>query len=88
MNRTLTRVAMMTAAMMVAHQVGAKAFRDAAFLTAWPATALPMMAIAAAALCTGLVPLLSWLSARFQPPVVVASGFLLSAAAHTIEWAT
>jgi hypothetical protein len=34
---------MATAAIMVAHQVAARAFRDAAFLAAWPAAALPLM---------------------------------------------
>ena len=38
--RAFMRVAMATAGIMVAHQVAAKAYRDAAFLTVWPATAL------------------------------------------------
>ena len=50
---------MTTAAIMLAHQLAAKAFRDAAFLHAWPATALPLMTIATAALTGALVPLVS-----------------------------
>jgi len=48
-NRGLLRVAMVTAAIMLAHQVAAKALRDTAFLTAWPATALPLMTVGTAA---------------------------------------
>jgi ATP:ADP antiporter, AAA family len=86
-NRTLTRVAMATAAIMIGHQVGAKAFRDAAFLTAWPATALPMMTLGTAALTGVLVPIFSRFLDRFSPLTVVAAGFALSAAGHAAEWA-
>ena len=85
-NRTLTRVAMTTAAIMVAHQIGAKAFRDAAFLGAWPVTMLPLMTLATAALTGATVPLASGLFARFSPATVVAAGFALSAAGHVVEW--
>src|SRR5262245_27503887 len=85
-NRSLTRLAMTTAAVMVAHQVAAKAFRDAAFLHAWPVTALPAMTIATAALTGAIVPLFSGLLARFSPAAVVASGFAISAAGHAAEW--
>ena len=46
---------MTTAGIMLAHQVASKAFRDAAFLSAWPATALPGLTLATAALVLGLV---------------------------------
>jgi AAA family ATP:ADP antiporter len=85
-NRSLTRVAMITAAIMVAHLLAAKAFRDAAFLRAWPATALPLMTIATAALTGVVVPLFSALLSRFSPVAVVAVGFGLSAAGHAAEW--
>jgi len=78
---------MATAAVMIAHLVAAKAFRDAAFLRAWPITALPAMTIATAALTGVMVPLFAALLARFPPAIVVASGFALSAAAHAGEWA-
>jgi AAA family ATP:ADP antiporter len=77
---------MATAAIMVSHQVAARAFRDAAFLHAWPVTALPAMAIATAVLTGVMVPLFSSLLARFPPTAVVAGGFALSAAAHAAEW--
>ena len=86
MNRGLLRVAMVTAAIMLAHQVAAKALRDTAFLTAWPATALPLMTVGTAAFTGILVPVFSRLLARFSPVAVVALGFLLSAAGHVLEW--
>jgi ATP:ADP antiporter, AAA family len=73
-------------AIMLAHQLAAKAFRDAAFLHAWPVTALPLMTIATAALTGALVPLFSTLLARFTPIAVVAVGFALSAGGHLVEW--
>jgi hypothetical protein len=42
--------------LMLAHQVAAKAFRDTTFLTAWPATALPMMTLATALFTATFVP--------------------------------
>jgi hypothetical protein len=78
---------MATAGIMLAHQVASKAFRDAAFLTAWPATALPLMTVATTALTIGLVPIFSRLLGSFSALTVVAAGFALSAAAHAAEWA-
>ena len=86
MNRTLTRVTMVTAGLMLAHQVAAKAFRDTTFLTAWPATALPMMTIGTALLTATLVPVFSRFLERFWPLAVVSVGFALSAAGHAAEW--
>jgi len=85
--RAFMRVAMATAGIMVAHQVAAKAFRDAAFLTAWPATALPLMTVATTALTVALVSAFSRLLERFSSLTVMASGFALSAAAHAAEFA-
>ena len=78
---------MMTAGIMLAHQVAAKAFRDATFLTAWPATALPLMMVATATATIALVPIFSRLLDRFSPLAVVAAGFALSALGHAAEWA-
>jgi ATP:ADP antiporter, AAA family len=78
---------MATAAIMASHQVAARAFRDAAFLQAWPVTALPAMTLATAALTGVVVPIFSILLARFRPTTVVAGGFALSAATHAAEWA-
>jgi ATP:ADP antiporter, AAA family len=82
----LTRLAMATASVMLAHLVAGKAFRDAAFLSAWPATALPLMTIATAVGVVLLVPLFSRLVGSLGPVWVVAAGFTLSAAGHAIEW--
>jgi hypothetical protein len=84
--RTLTTVAMGTAGIMLAHQVASKAFRDATFLSAWPATALPGMTLVTAALVLALVPVFSRLLARYSPLIVVTLGFAASAAAHLLEW--
>ena len=86
MSRGLLRVAMVTAAIMLAHQVAAKALRDTAFLTSWPATALPLMTVATAAFTGLLVPVFSRLLARFSPVTIVALGFVLSAGGHVLEW--
>src|SRR5262245_56075184 len=75
-----------TAGVMLAHQVASKAFRDATFLSAWPATALPGMTLATAAFALALVPLFSKLLARFSPRAIVTLGFAVSAAGHLLEW--
>jgi len=74
------------AGVMIAHQVAAKAVRDAAFLGAWPSTALPAMVIATAILVVISVPVYSRLLGRFGPGLIVPAGFLLSALAHVLEW--
>lgn len=85
---TLTTVAMGTASVMLAHQVASKAFRDATFLTEWPATALPVMTFATTGLVLALVPLFSRLLARYSPLAIVTLGFGASAAMHLFEWAS
>ena len=77
---------MMTAGLMLAHQVAAKAFRDTTFLTAWPATALPLMTIGTAALTVTLVPVFSRFLERFSALAVVSVGFAFSAFGHALEW--
>jgi hypothetical protein len=77
---------MTTAGLMLAHQVAAKAFRDTTFLTAWPATALPLMTIGTAVLTVTLAPVFSRFLERFSSLAVVSIGFALSASAHLIEW--
>jgi len=85
-NRTLIRVAMGTAAIMLGHQVAAKALRDTTFLTSWPATALPLMMVGTAAFTGLLVPIFSRLIRRFSPVRIVTLGFALSALGHVLEW--
>jgi hypothetical protein len=87
MSRVFTAIAMATAGTMIAHQVAAKALRDAAFLAAWPATALPLMTLVTAGATVALVPTFSRVLERVPPVTVVAGGFALSAAAHGAEWA-
>lgn len=84
--RTLTRMAMTSAGIMLAHQVAAKALRDATFLTAWPSSALPLMTVATAGLTLALVPIVSRLFERYSTRTVVAAGFVISAAGHLVEW--
>jgi hypothetical protein len=71
---------------MLAHQIAAKAFRDATFLSAWPAAALPMMTVATAILTGVLARAVARLSDRYPSAVVVAGGLGLSAAGHIVEW--
>ena len=66
----ITRLAMIVAGFMLAHQVASKAVRDAAFLSAWPATRLPVMVIATAMAVVVAVPFYARLLARFSPRVV------------------
>jgi hypothetical protein len=83
---TAVRLAMPVAGVMIAHQVAGKAVRDATFLAAWPVSRLPVMVMATALLVIAAVPVYSRLIERFGPRLVVSVGFLLSAAAHTLEW--
>jgi ATP:ADP antiporter, AAA family len=83
---TVIRIAMATAGFMLAHQVASKAFRDAAFLTVWPTTTLPLMVLAAAIIVVATVPIFARLLNRFGPRFVVSAGFLLSAAGHLAEY--
>jgi AAA family ATP:ADP antiporter len=82
----VVRLSMAASGVMLAYQVASKAVRDAVFLSAWSAAALPAVVIAAAALAVALVPLFARLLARFGPAAVVPVGFLLSAAGHLVEW--
>ena len=77
---------MATAAVMLAHQVASKAFRDAAFLSVWPTTALPIMIASAAIAVVAAVPLFARLLERYGPRFVVSAGFVISAIGHAVEW--
>ena len=77
---------MATAVVMLGHQVASKAFRDAAFLAVFPATALPLMVIGATVPVVAVVPVFARLLERFGPRLVVTTGFLGSAALHALEW--
>ncbi len=75
------------ACLMIAQQVGGKATRDALFLSRFPATELPFVVIATAALSLLAAAMLSRLVARRGPGRVVPIAFLLSAVAFVAEWA-
>ena len=72
-------MAMLGAALMMAHQVAGKATRDALFLTVFPVRDLPRMVIAAAVLALVLGFLFSRILGRFGPRHVVPTAFGISA---------
>jgi len=85
-SRAVTRMAMAVAGMMLAHQTASKAVRDGLFLSGPGALRLPLMMILTAAAVVLAVPLWARLLARFGPKTMVPAGFLISAAAHLVEW--
>ena len=82
----VTRLGMAVAAAMLAHLIASKALRDAAFLTVWPASRLPLMVMATAGAVMAAVPVYARLLARWGPRRVVPAGFVLSAVLHAVEW--
>ena len=85
-SRAVTRLAMAVAGIMLAHQTASKAVRDAVFLSGPGIEKLPLMVMLTAAAVVLAVPLWARLLARFGPRMVVPAGFLVSAAAHLVEW--
>ena len=84
--RAVTRLAMAVAGIMLAHQTASKAVREAVFLSGPGVDKLPLMVILTAAAVVLAVPVWARLLARFGPRTVVPAGFVVSAAAHLIEW--
>ena len=84
--RAVTRLAMAVAGIMLAHQTASKAVREAVFLSGPGVGKLPLMMMLTAAAVVLAVPLWARLIARFGPRTVVPAGFLISAAAHLVEW--
>lgn len=84
--RAVTRLAMAVAGLMLAHQTASKAVREAVFLSGPGVDKLPLMVILTAAAVVLAVPVWARLLARFGPRTVVPAGFVVSAAAHLIEW--
>lgn len=82
----LTTVAMVGAALMLAHQVAGKAARDGLFLSRYEASALPKMVLAAAAVAVLCGWLFGVLLKRYSPQRVVPGALLLSAALQGAEW--
>ena len=79
--------ALVTATMMIAHQVAGKATRDGLFLAHFDAADLPKMVIGAAIASFITVMLMSGLLARFGPARTIPVAFLLSALLFLAEWA-
>ena len=75
---TATRAAMLCAGAMIAQQVGAKATRDALFLSSFGASALPTMVMASAAVSIGFVILAGRLLAALGPARMVPVAFAAS----------
>lgn len=82
----LTRLAMLTAGVMLAHLWAAKAVRSAVFISAWGAGSLPAIVFVTAVVVVAAVPLYARLLGRFGPRRVVSVGLLVSAAGHALEW--
>lgn len=70
----------------MAHQVGAKAARDAVFLSNFDPEALPAMVVGGAATSIALGILASRLLSRYTPSRIVPPAFLLSALLQFGEW--
>lgn len=81
-----TGFALVSATLMIAHQVGGKATRDAIFLSHYHITQLPKMVIVAALLSMLAVIVMSRLLTRFGPHRIVPTAFLVSAALFLAIW--
>ena len=77
---------MAAAGFMLAHQVAAKALRDAAFFSVWDPSRLPLMVAATAVTVVAMVPFFARALERSGPRVVVPIGFFASALLHLLEW--
>ena len=71
---------------MLAHQVAGKAIRDSLFLSNYPASDLPKVVIAAAAVTIPLVLIFARAMRRFGPQRLVPAGFFISSMAHVAEY--
>lgn len=79
--------ALLSAALMIAQQVGTKATRDALFLSSFDAEDLPRVVIASAAASLVAVLAATRAFARFGPARVVPLAFTASAGLYAAEWA-
>jgi ATP/ADP translocase len=80
-------LAVATAFAMIAYQVGAKATRDALFLSSFPVASLPAMTIAAAVFSVAMAFVAARILSAYGPERVIPLGFLTSAALLVGEWA-
>lgn len=81
-----TTFALISATVMIAHQVGGKATRDAIFLSYYDITQLPKMVIVAALLSMLAVVVMSRLLLQFGPWRIVPGAYLLSATLFIATW--
>ena len=79
-------IALLGAALMMAHQVSGKAVRDSYFLSNYAASDLPKVVIAAAAIAIVFVLFFARSINRFGPNLIVPAGFLASAFLHGVEY--
>lgn len=80
-------MATLGAAVIIAHQVAAKATRDALFLSIFSAKSLPEMCFGAALFSIALVLLASRAMAKAGPARLVPAAFWASGILHLAEWA-
>lgn len=81
-----TAFALISATLMIAHQVGGKATRDAIFLSQYDVTELPKVVIVAALLSMLAVVVMSRLLTVFGPHRIVPAAFLISAVLFAGNW--
>ncbi|MDZ7750288.1 MAG: Npt1/Npt2 family nucleotide transporter [Gammaproteobacteria bacterium] len=81
-----TAFALLSATLMIGHQVAGKATRDALFLSEFDITQLPKAVVVAAVLSMLAVLSMSRLLARFGPHPLVPVTFAVSATAFVLEW--
>jgi ATP/ADP translocase len=80
-------LAVATALAMIAYQVGAKATRDALFLSSYSISSLPAMTIASAIFSIAMAFGAARLLTRFGPERAIPFGFIASALLLLVEWA-
>ncbi len=85
-SKAVTAIAMLSAGLLMAHQVAAKAARDAIFLSNFDARALPAMVVGAAICSIALGLLSSRVLSRWTPSRVVPWAFLFSSLLQVFEW--
>lgn len=84
--RSAVLAATLVATAMIAYQVGAKATRDAFFLSNFPVTTLPVMMIATSVLAIALAFGTTRALSAWGPERVIPTGFAVSAALLLAEW--
>jgi AAA family ATP:ADP antiporter len=85
-NKRTAVIAMMGAALMLAHQVAGKAVRDSFVLSNYPASDLPKVVMGAAVISIAFVLIFARLMGRFGPLRIVPIGFFLSSILHLTEY--